>query len=580
MRNLPRALRLVPFCASVFLSSSLFAATPTTQIKVDQAGYLPDLPKLAMVAAQNGVRVNAKTFLVRRTRDDSVAFQGALPAPVHDADSGDDIQIADLSGLKEPGKFYLDVPGVGRSWDFAVGPDVFRRVYYLAMRGFYVQRCGTAVDLGAEFPGYKHAACHLVGAYHPSSGKDGPHVSTHGWHDAGDYGRYVVNSGISTGTLLWTWELYGPEIDKISLHLPDSGNRIPDILNEIRWNLDWMLTMQDADGGVWQKQTSTRFCAFIMPEDDKMVSEVIGTGDAPFKSSCATADFAAVMAIAARDYREFDATFADRCLRAAEGAWKWVDAHPNVAFGNPPGVTTGSYADPNCGDEMLWAAAELSRTTGEKAYSGYFLAHYRDYLHTIRPVGPPSWSMVAPLALWTYVLGSGSDAEAVNAIRQRSIDAANQIVARASTNGYRIALATSDYIWGSNGVVANYSMQLLIADRFRANPKYVATAIDNLHYLLGRNTFSLSWVTQVGEHAFEHPHHRLSAADGLALPWPGLMAGGPNRGRQDSAMKKLVPADVLPARAYVDVTEAYSCNEVAINWNAPLVFVLAASLRR
>ena len=153
-----------------------------------------------------------------------------------------------------------------------------RAPFYLAMRSYYGQRCGTAVDLGPEFPGYKHAACHLEGAYHASSGKTGPHMSAKGWHDAGDYGRYVVNSGISTGTLLWTWEIFGDRLKQVTLNIPESGNGTPDILNEIRWNLDWMLSMQDDDGGVWHKQTSERFCDFILPEKDTLISYVIGTG--------------------------------------------------------------------------------------------------------------------------------------------------------------------------------------------------------------------------------------------------------------------------------------------------------------
>ena len=389
----------------------------------------------------------------------------------------------------------------------------------------------------------------------------------------------MVNSGITTGTLLWTWELYGDRIRRISLHLPESGNNVPDILNEIRWNLEWMLTMQDQDGGVWHKQTSTHFCRFIMPEQDSLISYVIGTGQSPFKSSCATADFAAVMAIAARGYKPFDAGFAGKCLHAAQHAWQWVTANPDVTFQNPPGISTGDYGDAHCDDERLWAAAELTRTTGADPYSHYFLDHYREFLETIRPLDPPSWSTVAPLALWTYVLGNGKDQDAVKAIRDQSIAAADQIATRAAHHAYRISLTTSDYIWGSNAVAANYSMQLLIANRFRPAADYVDAAMDNLHYLLGRNTFSLSWVTQVGENAFRHPHHRPSASDGLDLPWPGLMAGGPNRGRQDSVMKKHIGADTLPARAYTDETGAYACNEVAINWNAPLVFVLASTLQ-
>lgn len=360
--------------------------------------------------------------------------------------------------------------------------------------------------------------------------------------------------------------------------MPESGNRTPDILNEVRWNLEWMLTMRDQDGGVWHKQTSTHFCGFIMPEEDSLTSYVIGTGQTPFKSSCATADFAAVMAIAGRVYKPFDPGFAQRCLQAAEHAWQWVSANPDVVFHNPPGVTTGDYGDAHCDDERLWAAAELSRTTGLDTYTRYFLDHYREFIETIRPAAPPTWSMVGPLALWTYVLGNGKDETAAKMIRDQSVAAADQIAERASHQAYRISLTTRDYIWGSNAVAANYSMQLLIANRFHPKPEYVQAAIDNLHYLLGRNTFSLSWVTQVGENAFRHPHHRPSAADGLALPWPGLMAGGPNAGRQDQVMKKHVSVDTPAARAYTDETGAYACNEVAINWNAPLVFVLAAML--
>jgi endoglucanase len=555
------------------LAMPVFAAAPTGAIKVDQVGYLPGMPKLAFVAASD----TAAEFTVRLSAGDEIVFRGKLSAPAADADSGDHLQTADFTKLTRAGTYYIDVSGLGHSWNFAIGPAVYARAWYLAMRSYYGQRCGTAVDLGSEFPGYKHAACHLEGAYHPSSGKTGPHVSKGGWHDAGDYGRYVVNSGISTGTLLWTWEVFGPRLAKINLHLPESGNGTPDLLNEIRWNLEWMLTMQDDDGGVWHKQTSEQFCPFILPEADKLVSYVIGTGQEPYKNSCATGDFAAVMAIAARAYKPYDASFAARALRAAESAWKWLGRYPDVTFANPAGVGTGAYGDRNCGDERLWAAAELFRTTGKSDYQSYFLAHYADFRKSLRPDDPQSWSDVGNLGLWTYVLG-GVRGDAAAAIRQDSIAAADQIVARSAANGYRISLTARNYIWGSNGVLANYGVQLLVANAFQPNPRYVETALEDLHYIFGRNTFSLSFVTQVGENPFRHPHHRLSAADDRPEPWPGLMSGGPNRGRQDEAMRKELPADLPPARMYLDEQPAYAANEVAINWNAPLVFLLAGAL--
>jgi endoglucanase len=557
----------------LLLAAPAFAAAPTTDIKVDQVGYLNTAPKIAMVVS----KTPATDFTVRTAGNDSVAFRGKLAAALDDPDSGDRVQSADFTSLRRTGQYYLEVPGTGRSWEFSIGPDVYSRAWYLAMRSFYGQRCGTAVDLGPEFPAYKHDACHLDGAYHASSGKAGPHPSKGGWHDAGDYGRYVVNSGISTGTLLWAWEMFGPKLRNVKLNLPESGNGTPDILNEIRWNLDWMLSMQDDDGGVWHKQTSERFCAFVMPEKDSFVSYVVGMGAEPFKTSCATGDFAAVMAVAGRVYKPFDAQFAAKCLRAAEKAWTWLDKFPNAIFRNPAGVATGEYGDRDCADERLWAAAELFRSTGAAAYQSYFLDHYSDFRKSIRPAQPQSWGNVANLALWTYALGAGGDAAARTAIRQDSVTAADQIVERTRSNPYRISLTTRDYIWGSNSVVANYSMQLLVANAFTRNSRYTDTALENLHYLLGRNTFSLSFVTQVGANPFKHPHHRPSGADNNPEPWPGLLSGGPNRGRQDPAMRKLA-ADLPPAKMYLDEQEAYAANEVAINWNAPLVFILAGAL--
>ena len=549
------------------------AESASLQIKLDQVGYLPAATKIAVVTSP------AKTFQVKRASDNVTVLKGTLGPSILDPDSGDSVQIADFTKLQVPGTYYLDVPGVGRSWTFSIRRDVFLHTYYLAMRAFYGQRCGTAVDLGSEFPGYSHAACHLKGEFHSSSGKQGERNNVGGWHDAGDYGRYVVNSGITTGTLLWTWEIYGSKVKSIKLKIPESGNGVPDILNETRWNLEWMLNMQDDDGGAWHKQTSEHFPGFVMPEDDTLPSEVIGTGQAPYKSTCATADLAAVAAIAARLYQPYDAKFAARNLDAARRAWRWTEKYPNVTFRNPQGISTGEYGDNYCGDERLWAAAELWRTTGEAAFDDYFVKHYPDFRPSLDGPSPEGWREVAPLALWTYALGSrnGADATVVADIRKRTAAAARAIVQRTRKNPYRVSLLAKDYVWGSNGVVANYGMQLLVANVLAPDPSFVEAAQDNLHYLLGRNTFSISWVSQVGENPYHHPHHRPSGADKNPEPWPGLLSGGPNAGRQDDTLRKLPPG-LPPAKIYADDQASYASNEIAINWQAPLVFLLAGTL--
>jgi endoglucanase len=525
------------------------------------------------------VSVPAQTFQVKRAVDNVVILQGRLSARTTDANSGDEVQAADFSSLRASGTYYLEVPGAGRSWTFSIGRDVFSRTFYLAMRAFYGQRCGTAVDLGPEFPGYKHAACHLKGSFHASSGKEGQRNNIGGWHDAGDYGRYVVNSAISVGTLLWAWEIYGPKLAHIKLNIPETGNGTPDLLNEVRWDLEWMLKMQDDDGGVWHKQTSTRFAHFVMPEDDHLESLVIGTGSAPYKSTCATADLAATAAIAARVYEPFDKKFAATNLEAARAAWSWTERYPNVTFLNPRGISTGEYADGNCGDERLWAAAELWRTSGDPIYNQYFLDNYVQYLPNLRHPDPDSWRVVAPRALWAYALATrpGADAHVVAEIRQGALAAAREIVDRTRRNPYWVSLVAEDYVWGSNGQVGNYGVQLLVTNALSPDPDFVEIALENLHYLLGRNTFSLSWVTQVGANPYRHPHHRPSGADKNPEPWPGLLSGGPDAGRDDPVLRAL-PPNLPPAKVYSDDQGSYASNEICINWQAMLVFLLAGVL--
>jgi len=568
-------LKPVFFFSLIFLSVAVAIGgeTPSANIKVDQVGYPLSGRKIALVSAP------VQTFEVKRASDNRAMFQGKLSAGAPDANSGDTLQAADFSNFQQPGIYYLEVPGIGRSWTFSVGEDVFSHTFYLAARAFYGLRCGTAVDLGPEFPGYTHAACHLQGSFHASSGKEGPRENVGGWHDAGDYGRYIVNSGITTGTLLWAWELFGPKLASIKLNIPETGNGTPDLLNEVRWNLEWMLKMQDDDGGVWHKQTSEHFPGFVMPEEDRLASLVIGTGSAPYKSTCATADLAAVAAIAARVYEPYDKNFAAKNLRAAREAWAWTERYPSVTFKNPPGISTGEYGDANCGDERLWAAAELWRTSGDAVYNRYFLDNYVKYLPNLRAPDPESWRVVAPMGLWTYALATrqGADAHALAEIRQGALTAAREIVNRTRSNPYRVSLVATDYVWGSNGLAASYGVQLLVTNALSPDPAFVEVALDNLHYLLGRNTFSLSWVTQVGANPYRHPHHRPSGAGKNPEPWPGLLSGGPNAARQDAVLQAL-PRNLPPAKVYSDSQDSYASNEVCINWQAMLVFLLAGVL--
>ena len=556
--------------------TSILSLTPNAHsaVRLDQVGYLPDAPKLALVEG-----ATRDSFRVLDRSTGLPLYSGKLGPRRKDPDSGRITRQADFSALTQPGTYVLETTGGGVSDPFRVGADAYRYATFLSMRSYYGQRCGIRVDLGPKFPGYTHDACHLKdGFFHPSSGRKGFKKAVGGWHDAGDFGKYVVNSGITTGTLLVAWEFYGDRLKGLSLEIPESGGKIPDFLAEIKWNLDWMLEMQDQDGGVWHKLTSETFCPFIPPETDHDKRYFIGTGSAPFKSSAATADFAAVMAAASRIYRPYDRAFADKCLRAAERTWNWLDLYPNVNFSNPPNVRTGGYGDRDCSDERLWAAAELWRATGGENYA-------RLVKNQVAQRGPGlfdaenpfGWSQVAALGYWSYAFSGRSDADpgTVSAIRKATLEAAEKIADRTSKSPALQSLTTHNFIWGSNSVALNYSVMLLMADRMEPREEFRDAALENLHYVLGRNPFGVSWVTGLGSHPFMHPHHRPS--NGLTAPWPGLLSGGPNVGKQDPVLRPL-PADTPPALCWVDAQGSYAGNEVAINWNAPLVFVLASTL--
>jgi endoglucanase len=543
------------------------AACGVRMIALNQVGFRPNHAKKASVVLESNAPAGT-AFRVVDAASGAVRSEGKLSQAAQDEASGDLIASADFSSLTDPGTYRLEI--CGRQTDtFVVSEDAYAAALRLAMRSYYGQRCGCKVDLGN---GYQHDACHLDGAFHKTSGRDGKVANAGGWHDAGDYGRYVVNSGLTTGTLLWAWELYPEALRNLKLDIPESGGAVPDYLAEIRWNLNWMLSMQDeSDGGVWHKQTSEAFCAFIMPEKDKLTSYVVGTGAEPYKSTGAAANLAAVAAIAARCFRPFDAAYADRCLAAARKAWTWAIANPKVLFRNPKGISTGEYGDRNCDDEVLWATAELFRTTGEDQYARAFMADMPDMM----AFDTATWGSVAPMAYWSFAMAEKTSRFVRARIAAATQEAAALRIMRSYQSGYGNTLRMTDYVWGSNSAAGNDGLLLLMAHRLQPNHAAVDAALANLHYLIGCNCHGVSWVTQLGHRPFQHPHHRPSGADKIAAPWPGLLSGGPNAGGGDAVANKMPKQP--PMKMWLDDEGAYSLNEIAINWNAPLVFLLAAA---
>ena len=476
--------------------------------------------------------------------------------------SGQSVQLVDFTELKTPGAYSIKVNGQVVRNDLKIAADALDGVSKALLKFFYYQRASMALD--ETYAGkWKRSAGHpdMGVSFHSSAtGGSGTVDSPKGWYDAGDYGKYIVNSGISTYTLLSLYEHFPAYFDNLKWNIPADGN-LPDLLAEIKYNLDWMLTMQASDGSVYHKLTTLQFCGTIMPNEDVDQRYIIG------KSATATFDFAGVMAVAARVYKKFDASFADKALEAAKKAYAWGSANSNVYYNQPGDVGTGTYSDNNSKDEKNFAAAELLVTTGDASYSvqGAF-------------TNIPGWQDVSGLV--TYSKATHPDVFSDAAAAKDSLLAAADNYARRSSTGFGVPMSKNDFYWGSNSVAANMGVWLLHAFYLTGDSKYYKAAIGALDYLLGKNPLDMSFVTGFGKKSPMHPHHRPSQADGVNEPVPGMLVGGPQPGGEDVGSQEWECKDYrvsgAPAKSYLDDECSYASNEVAINWNSPAAYLAGA----
>ena len=381
--------------------------------------------------------------------------------------------------------------------------------------------------------------------------------SPKGWYDAGDYNKYIVNSGISTYTLLRAYLDFSDFYDSRQWNIPESTNTKPDMLDEILWNLGWMATMQDQDGSVFHKLTTLNFAPDVMPHEANEQRYFVGKGTA------AALNFAAVMATAARVFPASANTYQS----AAESAWKWAVENPDMPYKNPDNVSTGEYGDSNFDDEFAWAASELLITTGKSVYLDALNTH-------LGAPSTPNWGSTMGLA-YLSLLKEGKarlSSSLYDTLESDFLSYADQLVDADATSGFHVAMRENDFVWGSNGVAMNHGMILATAYSLTQNNSYRTAMSHLVDYVLGKNPTGYSFVTGFGTKPPRFIHHRQSQADTIADPVPGFVAGGPHSGQQDGCDY----SSDFPAKSYVDDWCSYASNEIAINWNAPLVYTLAA----
>ena len=562
-------------------------------IRLNQVGFAPHQEKTATIDISNLKSQISNCYILNIAGD--TVWRGQASETMLNPVSGKPCQMVDFSDLTACGDYTLYVENDQISnLQFQISNRPYRELTRKALRAFYHQRASMATE-EPYAEGYARPAGHpddhvLV---HPSAATDGRPAGTvisspGGWYDAGDYNKYIVNSGFTMGVWLMAYELNKAYFDTLNLNIPEFQiinhkfeiiNHCPDMLSEALYNLRWMLTMQDTDGGVYHKLTEPAFEGFIRPDQCKKPRYVV------MKTTAATLDFAATMALATRVYAPYDPDFCEQAKEAAIRAYNWALEHPDVYYDQDamnaqfkPEITTGAYPDTCVADEFYWAKTELYLLTGDEQYKANVKDHAGAIANTLTKDGkyylPATWGNVAELAYLELLLQGKTDADALLTYLAPYLDEADTISVFRSPYGNR----ESDFFWGCNSEGCCWrGVECLYAYRLTGDEKYLINAERCLNYVLGQNATGFCYVTGFGTHPTKDPHHRLSYSHPKGT-LPGFLAGGPNPARQDAATDgvkypKNVPAD----ESYLDYQPSYASNEVTINWNVTL-FALSAGI--
>ncbi len=519
----------------------------STDIGVNLIGYAPTAVKFAYTT------VPAQSFSLVQLRDNQTVFTGAPKMSSTDESTGREVYVLDFSSYKKSGTYQIRLPnGVG-SAPFQISTGVYEIVYKQAMRSYELQRCGVAID--DPLTHVQHAECHINPAVlHTDNSQSRDTVG--GWHDAGDFGKYMSNAGVTVGQLLLLQELAPQTAEDTRLELPAADSDYPDALTVIRVELDWMLKMQRQDGAVYHSVATTKFPGMIMPEAD------LGTQYIYDISTPDTAIFAAAMARAARVYEAYDESYSRGLLEASTKAWAFLANSKEILSLQDK----QAYRPRSDKDKRVWAAAELYVTTGHPVFREYVEQHIEQLELNPAKMVPSYWQNTSSLAILTLALGGPQDWDLTHELRQRLLQHANLVVNKLNHSAYGTVLQPADYDWGSAKTTLGYGLHLAAANYINPQPYYPHAISRQLDWVLGANPLAQSFVTGMGSSSPMQPHNRYVVASGVLIP--GLLVGGPNSYANDKiAPKKLGP------RSYVDDSRSYATNENAIDYNAALVVV-------
>jgi hypothetical protein len=545
-------------------------------IVVDQFGYLPTANKVAVIRdPQTGLDA-ADAFipsmnyaLINATTSASV-FTGSPTAwngGATDASSGDKAWWFDFSSYTTPGKYYVkDVTQNVRSAEFVIADTVYKSVLKAAMRMLYYQRSSFAKATPYAGAGWTDAASH-TGAlqdknarlYTDKNNTTAPQQDLHGgWYDAGDLNKYTAWTANYVITLLTAYE-ENPTVFTDDFNIPESGNGVPDILDEVKWGIEHLQRMQQPNGS----------CLSVLGSASNTVNNAPSTANdysyyGPATTN-ATLKCAEAFAFASKVYKKYNptlyATFAANLQTKAIAAWTWADANPAVIFHNntdtngSKGLAAGDqeHRDNDNGlgrkTSKLGAALYLYDLTGQATYLNYFETNYIDMPLVAWYGGISQYYLESQSFQMHYLSLPGINTAIADNIRTKTVQAINKSGDFASalsnqTDPYRSFI--KDYNWGSNQYKSNYGnlfweLNHNAIDNISNNELYLKASEEYLHYIHGVNPMQFVYLTNMATYGAEKSVNEMYHTwfgDGSAKwdrvgtstygPPPGFLMGGAN----------------------------------------------------
>ncbi|MEK0317318.1 glycoside hydrolase family 9 protein [Cohnella sp. 56] len=540
--------------AKASAAEALPGVTVQKYIMIDQFGYLPDGDKVAVLVDPQ-VGFNAadaytpgSTMQVRRVSDDAVVFSGA-PTVWNGGrtqeKSGDRGWWFDFSQVTAVGDYYIyDPAGNVKSYNFTISPDVYKEVLKAAIKTFYYQRIGTphlAQHAGAAFaddaaligPGQDSQARSVFDRNNPATERD----LSGGWMDAGDYNKYVTYTAQPINELLSAYE-EKPDIFTDDYNIPESGNGIPDIIDEVKWELDWLKKMQDEDGGVLMK---VGFPSYGKTGDyNDRPSQITFQRYYLPKTSASTIVTALNFAHASITLRQFPelASYAADLRERAIKAWEWYQNNPKETNVDNGDVEVGD-ADVDLDKQAqvaTVAAAYLFALTGDQTYHDYFKANYK----TTWPMSDAYWGLYfgeqADGVMFYTTLPNADPAVKAYILERRDLHDFTQSL-EDNDDLYRSYVPDFSYHWGSLQVRARSGASSYDFYQYDINPakrdNFYKKAQNVLHYFHGVNPFAFTYLTNMqaygAENSIKQIYHSWFADN---TQWdnapPGYIPGGPS----------------------------------------------------